>query len=103
MISFEGQRELAGYLGGLFCCLRAIQWRIQVDALASAGHRDRVMADVAQDVSHQLGNPGTRSSGPRQDQDQDQELGGRGFAAGRRARTATAEHGSPAQPVGPAR
>src|SRR5215212_3059344 len=60
MIRFKGPGELAGYLGGLLGRLRAIQRCVQVNALAATGHRDRVMADVTQDVADELCNPSTR-------------------------------------------
>ena len=41
--------------------LRAVQRRVQVDALASAGHRYRIVADVAQDVADQHGDLGALS------------------------------------------
>ena len=61
MVRFERPREFAGYLCSLLRGLRAIQRRVQMDAFASAGDRDRIVSDVAQDVSHQHRNRGTFS------------------------------------------
>ena len=68
MIRLEGQGELARHLRGLLRCLRAVQWRVEMNALAAARHRDWLVTDVAQDVSDQPGNPrtsGQLNSGPR--------------------------------------
>ena len=59
MIRLKGQRELARYRCGLLRRLRAVQWRVEMNALAAARHRDWLMTDVAQDVSDQQGNPRT--------------------------------------------
>ncbi len=61
MVRFERQRELAGYLCSLLRGLRAVEWGVQMDALASAGDRDRIVSDIAQDVSHQDRYRGTLS------------------------------------------
>ena len=61
MISFERQCEFTCHLGGMLRGLRAIQRSVQMNALASAGNRDRIVSDVAQDGSHQHRNRCTLS------------------------------------------
>ena len=61
MVRFERQRELAGYLCSLLRGLRAVEWSVQMDALASAGDRDRIVSDIVQYVSHQQCYRGTLS------------------------------------------
>jgi hypothetical protein len=58
MISFERSGELARDVGGLLGGLRAIQRRVQMNALAAAGHRHRVVSDLTQDVADEPRNPG---------------------------------------------
>ena len=59
MIRLQRPGQLAGDRGGLLGRLRAVQRRVQVDALAAAGHRHRIVPDVAQDVPDQQGDLST--------------------------------------------
>ena len=71
VIGLQGAGELAGHGGGLLGIEAAVQRCVQVDALAAAGHRDRVVTDVGQDLLRPAGDLGAlrQAARPRRDRD----------------------------------